>query len=325
MRRRDAIIRLAATAAWTSAARAQAVAMPVVGYLSSGSPASATSSVAAFRQGLSEAGFVEGRNVAIEYRWAEGRNDRLSALAAELVGRKVAVIAVGGRPGIAAARGATASIPIVFMGGGDLVAAGLVASLAQPGGNLTGIDIFGRELNPKRVELLAELVPQAAKIAMLVNPTALMVEVTTRDAQHAARANGRQLSILQASTASEIDAALAAVVQLRAGALVVASDPFFNSRREQLVALAARHGVAAIYEWREFAEAGGLISYGPSFAGVVRQQGAYVGRILAGAKPDDLPIQRPTRFELIINLKTAKALGLTIPQSLLLRADEVIQ
>ena len=325
MKRRDAIIRLAAVATWPGAARAQAVAMPVVGNLSPTSPALAASTLAALRQGLSEAGYVEGRNVAIEYRWAEGRNDRLPALAAELVGRKVAVIAVGGRPGIEAARAATASIPIVFLGGGDLIAAGIVASLSRPGGNLTGIDIFGRELNPKRLDLLAKLVPQAAMIAMLVNPTALMAEVTRRDAQEAARANGRQLSILTASTATEIDAAFAAVVQLRAGALVVASDPFFNSRREQLVALAARHGVAAIYEWREFAEAGGLISYGPSFADVVRQQGVYVGRILAGAKPADLPIQRPTRFELIINLKTAKALGLTIPQSLLLRADEVIQ
>ena len=325
MKRRDAIIRLAAVATWPGAARAQAVAMPVVGNLSPTSPALAASTLAALRQGLSEAGYVEGRNVAIEYRWAEGRNDRLPALAAELVGRKVAVIAVGGRPGIEAARAATVSIPIVFLGGGDLIAAGIVASLSRPGGNLTGIDIFGRELNPKRLDLLAELVPQAAMIAMLVNPTALMAEVTRRDAQEAARANGRQLSILTASTATEIDAAFAAVVQLRAGALVVASDPFFNSRREQLVALAARHGVAAIYEWREFAEAGGLISYGPSFADVVRQQGVYVGRILAGAKPADLPIQRPTRFELIINLKTAKALGLTIPQSLLLRADEVIQ
>ncbi len=325
MKRRDAIIRLAAVATWPGAARAQAVAMPVVGNLSPTSPALAASTLAALRQGLSEAGYVEGRNVAIEYRWAEGHNDRLPALAAELVGRKVAVIAVGGRPGIEAARAATASIPIVFLGGGDLIAAGIVASLSRPGGNLTGIDIFGRELNPKRLDLLAKLVPQAAMIAMLVNPTALMAEVTRRDAQEAARANGRQLSILTASTATEIDAAFAAVVQLRAGALVVASDPFFNSRREQLVALAARHGVAAIYEWREFAEAGGLISYGPSFADVVRQQGVYVGRILAGAKPADLPIQRPTRFELIINLKTAKALGLTIPQSLLLRADEVIQ
>ncbi len=325
MKRRDAIIRLAAAAAWQSAARAQAVTMPVVGNLSPSSPASAASTLAALRQGLSEAGYVEGRNVAIEYRWAEGRNDRLPALAAELVGLKVAVIAVGGRPGIAAARAATGSIPIVFLGGGDLVAAGIVASLARPGGNLTGIDIFGRELNPKRLDLLAELVPQAAMIAMLVNPTALMVEETTRDAQEAARANGRQLSILTASTATEIDAAFAAVVRLRAGALVVASDPFFNSRREQLVALAARHGVAAIYEWREFAEAGGLISYGPSFAGVVRQQGAYVGRILAGAKPADLPIQRPTRFELIINLKTAQTLGLPVPLSLTGRADEVIE
>ncbi len=263
--------------------------------------------------------------MAIEYRWAEGSYDRLPALAADLVGRKVDVIVASGTPGIAAAKSATSTIPIVFLGGGDLVAAGLVASLARPGGNLTGISIFGRELNPKRLDLLSELVPETKVIALLVNPNNSGAEPTIRDVQEAARAKGVQLHILNAGTESEIDAAFATLVQLHAGAIVVGSDPFFNSRREQLVAMAARHAVPAIYEWREFAEIGGLISYGPSLTGTWRQVGVYVGRILAGAKPADLPIQQPTKFELVINLKTAKSLGLTVPQSILARADEVIE
>ena len=263
--------------------------------------------------------------MAIEYRWAEGHYDRLPALAADLVGRKVDVIATSSTPGIQAAKAATSTIPIVFFGGGDFVALGLVASLARPGGNLTGISIMSPELNPKRLDLLSQLVPQASVIALLVNPSNAIAEVTIRDVQEAARAKGVELQILRAGTEAEIDSAFAALVQLRAGALVAASDPFFNSRREQLVALASHHAVPAIWEWREFAEAGGLISYGSSLTGMWRPVGIYVGKILKGANPADLPIQQPTKFELVINLKTAKVLGLTVPQSLLAAADEVIE
>jgi putative ABC transport system substrate-binding protein len=265
--------------------------------------------------------------VTTEYRWADSHYDRMPALAADLVSRNVdAIVADGGSFGIAAAKGATSTIPIVVFGGGDLIAAGLVASLARPGGNMTSISILDRELNPKRLQLLSELVPPAELIALLVNPTGYSgSESAMRDMEEAAHTNGQLLAILKASTESEIDAALAALTQLHAGALVVATDPFFSFRREQLVALAARHAVPAIYEWREFVQAGGLISYGPSLSGTWRQVGGYVGKVLAGANPADLPIQRPTRFELVINLTTAKALGLTIPQSFLARADEVIE
>ena len=262
--------------------------------------------------------------MAIEYRWAEDHVDRLPALAADLVARKVDVIATsGGTAGILAPKGATSTIPIVCIGGGDLVAAGLGARLAHPGGNLTGFSILTVELMPKRLELLSELVPQAKAIALLVNPNS--PNDWLGDMQQAARAKGVELPILNASTASEIDAAFASLVQLQAGALLVGADPFFNNQREQIVALAARHAVPASYEWRESVAAGGLISYGPSLADTWRQSGAYVGRILKGAKPADLPVQQPTKFELVINMKTAKALGLTVPQSLLARADEVIE
>jgi putative tryptophan/tyrosine transport system substrate-binding protein len=325
MRRRELMLLLGGMMTAARALRAQQKAMPVVGYLGNISLSGAAPYLAGFQQGLSEAGYVDGQNLAIEYRWAEGSYDRLPALAADLVARKVDVIVTSATPGIAAAKGATSTIPIVFFGGGDLVAAGLVASLARPGGNLTGISIFSRELNPKRLDLLSELVPEAKVIALLVNPNNSGVEPTIRDVQEAARAKGVQLHTLKASTESEIDAAFVTLVQLHVGALVVGSDPFFNSRREQLVALAARHAFPAIYEWREFAEAGGLTAYGPSLTGTWRQVGFYVGRILAGAKPADLPIQQPTTFELVINLKTAKALGLTVPPSILARADEVIE
>jgi putative ABC transport system substrate-binding protein len=307
------------------ARRAQQKGRPVVGFLGNASLQSAASIVAAFREGLSETGFTEGQNVTIDYRWAEGHYDRLPAFAAEFVSRKVDVIVASAGVGIAAAKGATSTIPIVFFGGDDLVAAGLVASLARPGGNLTGFSIFAPELNPKRSQLLSELVPHVQEIALLVNPTGSSLDLVIRDVEEAARASGRQLSILKASTEDEINTALATLVLLHAGGLVVMADPFFGSRREQIVALAARRAVPAIYEWREFANVGGLISYGPTFTDGWRQVGGYVGRVLAGASAADLPIQRPTRLELVINLKTAKALGLTIPPTVLARADELIE
>jgi putative ABC transport system substrate-binding protein len=325
MTRRELMLLVGGTLTATRGLRAQQKAVPVIGYLGNTSAGTAAPFVAALRQGLRETGYVEGQNVTIEYRWAEGRYDRLPALAADLVARKVDVIVASAGTGIAAAKGATSTIPIVFFGGGDLVAAGLVASLARPGGNLTGFSIFGRELNPKRLDLVSEVVPQAGVIALLVNPNGPSAELTMRDLQEAASAKGLQLIILKATTESEIDAAFVSLVELQAGSLVVGSDPFFNSRREQLVALASRHAVPAIYEWREFAAAGGLMSYGPSLTGTWRQVGIYTGRILKGTKPADLPIQQPTTFELVVNLKTANALGLTVPASILARADEVIE
>ncbi len=325
MRRRELVFVLSSAVLTTRTARAQQKGRPVVGFLGNASPQSAASVVAAFREGLGETGFTEGQNVTIEYRWAVGHYDRLPSFAAEFVSRKVDVIVASAGVGIAAAEGATSTIPIVFFGGDDLVAAGLVASLARPGGNLTGFSIFAPELNPKRFQLLSELVPHVQEIALLVNPTGSSLDLVIRDVEEAARASGRRLSILKASTEDEINTALATLVLLHAGGLVVMADPFFGSRREQIVALAARHAVPAIYEWREFAVAGGLISYGPTFTDGWRQVGGYVGRVLAGASPADLPIQRPTRLELVINLKTAKALSITVPQSILARADEVIE
>ena len=325
MRRRNFMMVLAGAAAYPLLAGAQQKAMPVIGFLSGASPGPAAPYVAAFRQGLSETGYVEGQNVAIEYRWAEGHYDRLPALAADLVGRKVDVIATsGGIPPALAAKNATSTIPIVFVGG-DPIADGLVASLARPGGNLTGMVFMTVELMPKRLELLSELVPQAGVIALLVNPNNPVPEPLMRDVQEAARAKGVQLHILKASTESEIDAAFASLVQLHADGFILGPDPFLNSRREQIITLAARHAVPAIYDFRENAAAGGLISYGPSLTGTWRQVGIYAGRILKGAKPADLPVQQPTTFELVVNLKTAKALGLTVPPSMLARADEVIE
>jgi ABC-type uncharacterized transport system substrate-binding protein len=325
MTRREFVLLLGGAMTAAPAVRAQQKAMPVIGFLSSVSPGPLAASVAEFRQGLSETGYVEGQNLTIEYRWAEGRYDRLPALAADLVGRKVDVIvASGGSPSALAAKSETSTIPIVFSVG-DPVELGLVASLARPGGNLTGVSNMNVELNPKRLELLSELVPQAKVIALLVNQNNRNTERNIKDVQEAARAKGVQLSILKAGTESEIDAAFGSLAQLRAGALVVATDPFLNSRRDQLVALASRHAVPAIYYWREFATAGGLISYGPSLTAGYRHAGVYAGKILKGAKPADLPVQQPTTFELVVNLNTAKALGLTVPPSILARADEVIE
>jgi putative tryptophan/tyrosine transport system substrate-binding protein len=330
MRRRDCIISLAgAMAAWPLPGRAQQKAMPVIGVLSTGSPGPSSTSaplMASFSQGLSEAGYVEGQNLAIEYRWAEGHYDRLPALAADLVGRKVDLIMAGTPPAALAAKSATSTIPIVFRHGGDPVGDGLVASLARPGGNLTGVSQLGDEgLTPKRLELLSELVPQAGVIALLVNPNSSSAERVIHDVQQAARAKGVQLHVLKASSESEIDTAFASLVQLHAGALVVSPDPILSNRRDQLVALASRHAVPSIYAWREFAASGGLISYGASLTSAFRLLGTYAGKVLKGAKPADLPVQQSTTFELVINLKTAEALGLTVPQSMLMRADEVIE
>ncbi len=326
MRRRELMLLLGGAMIAARAVRAQQNAMPVIGFLNSTSPGPFAAQVAAFHQGLSETGYVEGQNVVIEYRWAEGRDDRLAALAADLVGRKVDVIVAGGSINSAlVAKNATSTIPIVFPGISDPVAAGLVASLARPGGNLTGFSPFQIELMPKRLELLTELVPQARVIALLVDPNDPRTEGLVRDLQEAARIKGVQLVILKAGSEGEIDAAFASFVQLDAGALVVGPNPVFFSRREQLLALASRHDVPAIYPWRELAAAGGLISYGTSATAGYRLAGMYAGKILKGANPADLPVQRPTTFELVVNLKTAKALGLTVPPAILARADEVIE
>ena len=308
------------------AARAQQKAMPVIGVLNTGSPGpSSAPLMGAFRQGLSEAGYVEGQNLAIEYRWAEGHYDRLPALAADLVGRKVDLIMANSPPSALAAKSATSTIPIVFRSGADPVRDGLVASLARPGGNLTGVSFIADELTAKRLDLLSELVPRVGVIALLMNPNNATAERVIRDVQEAARTKGLQLHVLKASSESEIDTAFASLVQLHAGALVVGADPFLSGRREQLVALASRRAVPSIYAWREFAASGGLISYGPSLTSAFRLVGHYAGKVLKGAKPADLPVQQPTTLELVINLKTAKALGLTVPRSMLMHADEVIE
>ena len=325
---RREFIRIAAGAAIASPrkARAQQKAKPVIGFLSDLSPGPAAPTVAMFRQGLSETGYAEGQNLTIEYRWAGARFDRLPGLAADLVNRKVdLIVTTAGSPSALAAKGATSTIPIVFSVGVDPVATGLVASLARPGGNLTGVTGSATELAPKRLELLCELVPQASVIALLVNPNNPNVESFVRDMQGAAAAKGVRLPILNAGTEGEIDAAFASLTQQRAGALAVGPDPLFVSRRDDLVALASRHAIPAIYFRREFSAAGGLISYAPDISAMYLQLGIYAGKILKGAKPADLPVQQPTRFKLVINLKTATALGLTVPQSLLARADELIE
>jgi putative ABC transport system substrate-binding protein len=326
MSRRAFIIFLATavTSTTPSLSSAQQKAIPVIGLLTATSPTPFEPLLRAFRQGLSEAGYIEGQNVSIEYRWAEGHYDRLPALAADLVGRKVDLIVASNPPPALAAKRATSTIPIVFRGGNDPVADGLVASLSRPGGNLRGVSIAD-DVTAKRLELLCELVPRARVIALLVNPNNVNAERVIRDLQEAARTKALQLHVLKAASEREIDTAFAALVQLHAGALVVAADPLLSSRREQIVALASRHAVPASYAWREFAALGGLISYGPSLTSAYRSVGVYAGKILKGAKPADLPVEQSSTFELVINQKTAKALGLTVPQSMLTRADDVIE
>jgi ABC-type uncharacterized transport system substrate-binding protein len=328
VKRREFILAFGGAAAtWPLAARAQQAAVPVIGLLDTRSPEALTDRLRGFRQGLKDTGYVEGENVAIEYRWAENQLDRLQVLAAELVRRRVAVIATSGGPAVAfAAKAATTTIPIVFAVADDPVRLGLVASLARPDGNLTGINFLVGELTAKRLGLLRELVPGAGRVAVLVNPAnTANTETTLRDVEPAARAVGLQVQILKASTSREIEAAFATFVRERPDALFVGNDAFFNARRVQLVLLAGRHGLPAIYWDREFAEAGGLMSYGSNIVDVYRQVGVYAGRILKGAKPADLPVVQSTKFELVINAVTARMLGLDVPPTLLARADEVIE
>jgi putative tryptophan/tyrosine transport system substrate-binding protein len=326
MRRREFIAGLGGAAAWPVVARGQQAAVPVIGFLTRGLPGPGGPLLAAFRQGLSETGHTEGQNVRVEYHWVEELY-RLPAMAADFVDRKVDLILAIPDPAARIAKNTSSTIPIVFFISGDPVADGLVASLARPGGNLTGVTLFGGELNPKRLELLCELVPRGRLIALLMNPNfprdgAAQALSSMREA---ARAKGVQLHILNATSESEIDAAFATLVELQASALIIDQDLLFFSRREQIGALAARHSVPAIYYRRELVAAGGLMSYGPSFAAAYRQVGIYAEKILKGAKPADLPVLQPTQFELVINLKAAKAIGLAIPESLLLRADDVIE
>jgi ABC-type uncharacterized transport system substrate-binding protein len=315
-----------ATVAWPLAARAQQPAMPVIGFLSVASPGPFAHLVAAFRQGLQETGYIDGQNVTIEYRWAEGQYDRLPSLAADLVRRPVAVIvATGGSAAARAAKAATATIPIVFSSGADPVKVGLVAGLSRPGGNVTGVHVFIGTLDPKKLGLLRELAPQATLLGALLNPNVDDFQIRLADVQEAARTVGQQIHILYASTEGELDTAFAALNQIRAGALVVSGDAFFNSRRDQIVALAARYAIPTIYEGREYVVAGGLMSYGTSLIEGYHQVGVYTARILKGAKPADLPVFQLTKFQFVLNLKTAKALGVKISDNLLSLANEVIE
>jgi putative tryptophan/tyrosine transport system substrate-binding protein len=325
VRRREFIGLAAGVATWPIAARAQQ-AMPMIGYLHSGSPSPFAQLLTAFRRGLSELGFIEGRNVAIEYRWAEGHYEQLPSLANDLVHRQVTVIASsGGSASVLAAKAATAVIPIVFTSGGDPIALGIVASLNRPEANLTGVNVFASVMEGKRLGLLHELVPSAASIGVLLNPSNPPNETQSKDVQKAAIAIGRRIQVFYANSERDLDAAFTTFAKLKIGALLVASDPFFNGQRDRFVALAASHRIPAIYEQREYAVAGGLMSYGTNLADAYWQAGIYTARILKGEKPSDLPVVQPTKFEFVINLKTAKALGLTVPDKLLALADEVIE
>ena len=331
MRRRDfiSLIGGSAAAAWPLAARSQQPAMPVVGFLGGGAPKASLEATRAFREGLAQVGYNvfynQGHNVNVEYLWAWGQNDKLPELAADLAQRQVAVIATASVPEALAAKAATTAIPIVFTIEGDPIAAGLVATLDRPGGNVTGVAISKMEVGPKRLELLHQVIPTASAVALLVNPTNPAVEPLVRDAQASARSLGLQLHVLKASVGGDIDAAFAALPGLQAGGLVIGPDQFFDSRTLQIAALALQHSVPAIYQYRAFTAAGGLISYGPSLADAFQLAGVYTGRILNGEKPADLPVQQATKIELLINLKTAQALGVSIPPELLDRADETIE
>jgi putative ABC transport system substrate-binding protein len=327
MRRREFITLLGgAAAAWPLAAGAQQAAIPVIGFLSSRAADTEANLVAAFHQGLVEAGYSEGRNVKVEYRWARGQYDLLPALAADLVRVRVAVlVTAGGAPAALAAKGATSTIPIVFATGDDPVKLGLVASLNQPGGNATGVAVFVISLLPKRLQLLRELLPTATSIGLLMNPNAPAAESQLAEVQDAARSLGVRLDVVHAANERDIEAAFSSLAERRPSALLLGADPFFQVQRDQLVALAARHAIPTMYEWREFVDSGGLISYSPRRTDSMRQMGVYAGRILKGAVPADLPVVQSARFELVINLKTAKALRLEVPPTLLARADEVIE
>jgi putative tryptophan/tyrosine transport system substrate-binding protein len=326
MRRRELITLIGSAVAWPLAARAQQPMMPVIGFLNTTSPGPLAPLLAAFHQALNNAGHVEGRNVAIEYRWAEGQYDRLPALAADLVRRNVAVIAAtGGTVAGQAAKATTSTIPVLFIAGFDPVHEGLVASINRPGGNATGVAVYTAELGKKRLELLREVVPGVAKISMLVNPHSISTGIETKDLKEATRASGLQLLVLEARADSDLEKAFAEAANQGAGALFVSADSFFTSRRNQIVALAARHALPASYPWPQYAQVGGLMSYGSSLIWAYQQIGLYASRILKGTKPNDLPVQQPTSFKLVINLKTAKALGLEVPPMLLARADEVIE
>jgi putative ABC transport system substrate-binding protein len=326
MRRREFLTLLGGAAAWPQAARAQQAALPVVGFLHSGSPEPNVAFVAAFRKGLNEAGFVEGQNVALEFRWAAGQLDRLPELAADLVRRRVAVIATpASTPAALAAKAATMTVPIVFATGGDPVAAGLVKSLNRPGGNATGISFQSVDLVGKELGILRELAPQTKRFAALVNPKYEYADAVITSLRAGAATLALPVEILNAGTVKEIDAAFANLAQQPGSALLISPDPFFTGRRAQLATLAARYAIPATYDVREFAESGGLMSYGPSFPNVYQQTGTYTARILKGEKPAELPVQQPTKFELVINLTTARAIGITVPDTLLALADEVIE
>jgi len=326
VRRRDLVTLIGGVAAtWPFAARGEQP-LPVVGFVNAASAKSYTRQLAAFLTGLSETGYIVGQNVAIEYRWADGQNDQMPAIVADLIRQKVSVIAATSTPAAIAAKRADTAIPIIFETGSDPIRLGLIPSLNRPGGNVTGVTNLNFEIAPKRLQLLHELVPSASVIALLTNPAnPALAETATKEVQAAARALGLELHVLNASTDNDIDSGFAKLIELRAGGLVIAPDTFFNSRIERLAALALHHSVPTIYEWREFAVAGGLVSYGSAIADSYRLAGNYVGRVLKGDKPADLPVQQVTRFEMFINLKTAKALGVSVPNTLIGRADELIE